>query len=116
MNQAELQEALDRQTAPRVTREDMLKHIVKADYVIMPDGRTTICSLELDNGFTVRGESSCVSKENFNADIGATYAYDDAFNKLWVLFGFLLAEDLYRLRVQAHEHDLLTVVGDQSGN
>ena len=53
-------------TAPtKVTREHLGMRIAAADYVVMPDGRTTVCQLTMQNGFTVRGESSCVSAENF---------------------------------------------------
>lgn len=44
----------------KVTKEALLAKIAVVDYVVMPDGRTTICQLTMQNGFTVRGESSCV--------------------------------------------------------
>lgn len=115
MDKAQMQEMLDKQTAPKVTKESMDKRIAGADFYILSDGRTTICSITLDNGFTVRGESSCVSKENFNKDIGETFAYEDAYRKLWILYGFLLAEDLYRLRTQESELHFLSAVGQTDG-
>ena len=41
----------------RVTKEALLAKIAAADYVVMPDGRTTVCQLTMQNGFTVRGVS-----------------------------------------------------------
>jgi hypothetical protein len=56
------------------------------------DATVTLCSIRLDNGFSVRGESACVDPANYNREIGEKIAYDNAFQKLWPLFGFLLAE------------------------
>ena len=81
---------------PKVTNEDITRAIVKTDYVTLPDGRTTICMLTLDNEFTVRGESSCVCAENFNAALGRDIALEDARRKVWPLLGFRLADYLKR--------------------
>lgn len=85
--------------APRVTAEYMLKRISFVEYQRL--GKTmTLCIMTLDNGYTVRGESACVSLENYDQLLGENYAYDDAFKKLWPLFGFLLAENLYLGRLK----------------
>ena len=83
-------------TPTKVTREHLGKRIVAADYVVMPDGRTTVCQLTMQNGFTVRGESSCVSVENFNKELGEKYAYEKAFDAAWAFEGYLLAELRHR--------------------
>lgn len=80
----------------KVTAEALAAKIVDAQYVVMPDGRTTICQLTMENGFTVRGESSCVSVENFNAQLGREYSYKKAFDEAWAFEGYLLAEDRHR--------------------
>ena len=54
----------------------------------------TICVLVLKNGFTVTGESACASPENFNADIGARLAREDAIKKVWALEGYVLRNKL----------------------
>lgn len=79
-----------------LTQNDIDTKIKDAKFTILEDGRTTICNLYLENGFTVRGESSCVSKDNFNKDIGEQIALENAKNKVWELEGYLLAEDIYR--------------------
>lgn len=53
----------------------------------------TFCVLILKNGFTVTGESACVSAENFNAEIGRRIARENAINKLWGLEGYLLRQE-----------------------
>lgn len=83
-------------TAPRVTPEDVQAEITAETYTVLPSGRTTICELTLTNGFTVRGESSVVHIENFNAEIGRKVARLDATEKIWQLLGFRLRDDLAR--------------------
>lgn len=80
--------------APRVTVEQMKARIADTSFVRL-NATVTLCNLTLDNGFSVRGESACVSPENYNQQIGEKIAYDAAFSKLWPLFGFLLAEDIH---------------------
>lgn len=87
----QLEEALNASTAPRITSELMENRIASVDYFKIKD-TLTICSIRLDNGYNVIGISACVDKENYREAVGKKIAYDDAFKKLWPLFGFLLAE------------------------
>ena len=97
--------------APRVTPADLEAAIASEWYINAADGvpedefhppvpsnhplrLLTFCVLVLKNGFTVTGESACVSQENFDADIGRKVARENAVNKLWPLLGFLLKEKL----------------------
>lgn len=86
--------------APRVTLEEIEAAIRRCEYILLPDGRTTICMLTLDNDFTVRGESSCVSKDNFNEQLGEDYARKDAISKCWQLFGFRLADRIHQAKLR----------------
>lgn len=54
----------------------------------------TFCVLVLKNGFTVTGESACASPENFDAEIGRKIARQNAFNKIWMLEGYLLKQKI----------------------
>lgn len=54
----------------------------------------TICVLVLKNGFTVIGESACVSRESFDADKGRKYARENAIEKIWPLMGYELRTKL----------------------
>ena len=80
--------------APRVTEDEVDSAIRDVAYVVLPDQRTTVCQLTLDNGYTVRGESSCLCAENFNAGVGQELAYKDARGKVWALLAFRLADRL----------------------
>lgn len=81
--------------APRLTPEDIDKTIVSETYTNLPDGRTVICQLTLRNGYTVDGKSACVSKENFNQEIGNNISRQNAREKIWELEGYLLKQKLY---------------------
>lgn len=59
---------------------------------IAPLRLLTFCVLVLRNGFTVTGESACVSPENFDADMGRKIARQNAVSKIWPLMGYALKE------------------------
>lgn len=86
-----LKKLLNASPAPRITPEYINERIIKTDFKRFSD-TVTICTLTLDNGYSVRGESACVNPENYKEEIGQKIAYDAAYNKLWPLYGFLLAE------------------------
>lgn len=103
-------------TAPRVTLEHIHSIIVGEYYFTASDGVQqafhkqdeltrmcgahaelkflTFCVLVLKNGFTVTGESACASPENFDAEIGRKIARENAVNKIWMLEGYLLKQNL----------------------
>jgi hypothetical protein len=81
---------IERGNDNRVTKEAILAKIVGFEYEIK--GTTTHAFLTIDNGFVIHGEAGCVDPANFNAEVGQRLAYDNAFNKLWPLMGFALAE------------------------
>lgn len=91
LNDEELKVKLETRPAERVTQKYIQSRLLAPEW-IRPTGTVTICQLTVDNGYSVRGESACVNLENYDEEIGNRIAYDDAFRKLWPLFGFLLAE------------------------
>jgi hypothetical protein len=83
-------------TAPRITLEEVNAAIQNEAYHRLPESNITICVLTLANGFTVTGESACVSTANFNQEIGNKFAREKAIDDVWKLMGFALAERLYQ--------------------
>ncbi|EBK9872106.1 hypothetical protein DYD89_20570 [Salmonella enterica] len=100
-------------TAPRLTPDHIESVIAEEHYFTAFDGiraahegvrevlpvhpstrGLTICVLVLRNGFTVTGESACVSPKNFDAEIGRKAARQKAIDKIWTLEGYLLKEKL----------------------
>lgn len=57
----------------------------------------TVCLVVMQNGFTIIGKSAPASPENFNADLGRKFAYEDAIRQLWPLLGFALRDRLHEL-------------------
>ena len=101
-------------TAPRVTPADIEANISSEYYFTASDGvigeefinkrpsavfeshlsLLTFCVLVLRNGFTVTGESACVSPENFDAELVRKIARQNAVQKVWPLMGYALKEQL----------------------
>ena len=67
----------------------------QANAAPQPLGLLTFCVLVLRNGFTVTGESACVSPENFDAEIGRRVARENAISKMWTLLGYALKDKLH---------------------
>lgn len=80
--------------APRITPALVEAAIRGETYTVLPNGRTTVCQLTLDNGFTVEGLSASVSIENFDAEIGKKISRQNAVQQVWPLLGFRLRDQL----------------------
>ena len=81
--------------APRLTPALIDAAIKDKAFHVFGDTCLTVCCLTLQNGFTVTGESACASPENFDAEIGEKIAFENARNKIWMLEGYLLKQNLY---------------------
>ena len=103
MNEQELEQKLKDKglTAPRLTPDLIDRKIVHYDYIDLPSGKGTLCEITLQNGFTVRGDSAVVSKENYDPTIGRDIAYQKARDKIWELEAYLLQENLHTNTEQA---------------
>lgn len=97
MNEQQLEQLIQdkKLNAPRLTPDHIDSVIVISDYHVFKDTCLTVCCLTLENGFTVTGESACASPENFDKEIGEKIAFDNARNKIWMLEGYLLREQLH---------------------
>lgn len=82
----------------RVTKESIEKKIAKTDFQKISE-KITHCIITLENGFQVTGEVSCVDPKNYNQEIGEKISYENAFNKIWVIEGYLLQEQIYRSKI-----------------
>ena len=81
--------------APRLTPADIDAVISGETFTVLPSGKVMVCELTLINGYTVRGESATVSKENFNLEIGEKISRENARNQIWQLEGYLLQQSLH---------------------
>lgn len=82
-------------TAPRVTLEQMVRDMRAVDYIVHEDV-LTLCIIKMANGFYIVGESAPASPENFDAELGRKFAYENAVKQLWKLEGYALRERLAR--------------------
>lgn len=87
-------------TAPRLTPDDIENTIIAEQYHVYEGTTFTGCLLTLANGYTVHGESACVSSSNFDEEIGRKVAREDAKRKIWALEGYLLKQTLMMLERQ----------------
>lgn len=79
----------------RITKEGINAKITKVAYHRLPGTVLTICVITVENGFTVTGESACADPANFNKEIGESVAFENAFEKLWALEGYLLKQRMH---------------------
>lgn len=79
----------------KLTVSNIFAKIRGETYIVLPDGRTTLCILTLENGFTIKGLSACVDASNFDITIGRRFSHEDAVRQIWPLEGYLLAQRLY---------------------
>lgn len=96
MNEEEVEKVIQGKglNAPHLTSENIDATIAEEDYHVFENTCLTVCCLTLKNGFTVTGESACVSPENFDAELGRMIARKNAREKIWMLEGYLLKEKL----------------------
>jgi hypothetical protein len=79
----------------KVTLEGIKAKIKGETYLVLPDGKSTLCILDLENGYTIKGYSACVDPAEFDLNMGRKIAFEDAIRQIWPLEGYLLAEKMY---------------------
>lgn len=89
--------------ANMVTPELIKSKVKHVSYTRLPDSTVTICHLVLENGFSVRGESACVDPANYDQVKSENYAYEEAFNKIWVLEGYLMKERMFQAQANVEK-------------
>ncbi|KOE31364.1 hypothetical protein D17P3_0304830 [Aggregatibacter actinomycetemcomitans D17P-3] len=77
----------------KLTYEHIKSVIKSVEYVHV--GVLTICVLTLQNGFTVTGESACLSLATYDTEIGRKIARDNAEDKIWMLEGYLAKQRMF---------------------
>lgn len=83
-------------TRQKVTQEH-LESIITDKQFHRLTGTLTVCVLTLRNGFVVTGESACADPAIYDQEIGERFAYKNAFDKLWMLEGYVLKNELHLL-------------------
>lgn len=91
----------------KLTPEILESKIVGLAYHQFEGTTVTICCLTLENGYNTIGQSACIDQSMFDAEVGKDLAYQDAFSKLWQLYGFNAKEALFQA-VQGAEQNKLS--------
>lgn len=73
----------------KITKETLGGEIADVRYTQIGD-TLTHCAITTHSGFVFTGESACVDKAQFDKTIGEKIAYENAFEKMWLPYGFLL--------------------------
>jgi hypothetical protein len=92
-------ESEENAVAPRVSLPSMEQRIQTVTYIVH-ESILTLCILKMRNGFYVVGEAAPASPENFNAELGRKFAYENAIRQLWKLEGYALREQLSKRKEQ----------------
>ena len=77
----------------KLTKEFLESEIGNVEYVRIGE-KTTHCTITTKSGFTFTGESACVDPNNFDRELGEKFAYEQAFEKMWMPYGFWLHKAL----------------------
>jgi hypothetical protein len=90
---ANIEEAIDR-TFYLTARQAAEMTAPEGTFVPSELGTLTICMIVMKNGFTVIGTAAPASPENFNAELGRKYAYENGVRQIWPLMGFALRDKM----------------------
>ena len=77
----------------KITKEFLESEITSVEYKRLSE-RLTHCTITVKDGFQFTGESACVDPTNYDEDTGNKIAYDDAFGKMWLPYGFQLHQKI----------------------
>ena len=77
----------------KLTKEFLEGEIGNVEYVRIGE-KTTHCTITTKSGFTFTGESACVDPNNFDRELGEKFSYEQAFEKMWMPYGFWLHKAL----------------------
>ena len=72
--------------------EEFLENEIKHVAYTRLTGTLTHCAITVENGFVFTGESACVDESNYEREIGEKVAYSNAFEKMWMPYGFCLKQ------------------------
>jgi hypothetical protein len=89
----------------KVTLDGIKAKIKGETYLVLPDGRTTLCHLTLENGFTVNGTSACIDPSSFDINLGRKYAFEEAIREVFKVEAYLLMQKAYEHNLWVKHHN-----------
>ncbi len=97
----------------KLTKEFLESEIGNVEYVRIGE-KTTHCTITTKSGFTFTGESACVDPNNFDQNIGEKFAYEQAFEKMWMPYGFWLHKALAETDYQSKLNEAQNLIDSYS--
>ena len=97
----------------KLTKEFLESEIERAEYNRMTS-TITHCTIVTKSGFTFTGESACVDPNNYNKELGEKYAYENAFEKMWMPYGFWLHKALAETDYQSKLNEAQNLIDSYS--
>lgn len=86
-----------RSDAPSISQRMVDDFIAAVDVQTMGE-KTTVVRATLKNGFEIVEASSCVSKENYDEEMGRNICMKKIKDKVWMLLGFLLQTGVHGVK------------------
>lgn len=80
---------LEDKDGDKISSKDIINFTDKIESITIGDN-TTNTTITCITGFKIHGQSSCVNPDNYDINIGKTYAKHHAEDKLWEYLGFIL--------------------------
>ena len=93
----------------KITKEFLESEIISVEYNRL-QGTLTHCAITVKSGFVFTGESACVDPTDYNEDIGNKIAYNHAFDKMWMPYGFWLHQKMHDEARQAEKNNIEDVL------
>lgn len=88
-------------TPNRITLEHLNSLVVSTEFWNPSHSlHTTVCCVQLVNGYALIGHSAPVDPNNFDHELGKKLAYENALGKAWPLEGYLLRQEMHNARCQ----------------
>lgn len=87
----------------KLTKEFLESPIKDVQYIETIPGKCVHCIITVKNGYTFQGDAGVIDPKNFRFEIGKKVAYDNAFEKMWVVFGYQVQDQFYKQEVISYE-------------
>lgn len=91
---------------PSLSPGEVESLIAETQYTLLPNKRSTVCSITLVNGFTVNGISSVVSGVDYDEEVGRITAHKKAMSEVWDIATALFTEKLHQAKLAEQLEDL----------
>ena len=76
----------------KLTKEYLESQIKDVQYIETVPNKCVHCVITVHNGYTFHGDAGVIDSTNFDLSIGKKVAYDNAFEKMWSIYGFIIQE------------------------